>query len=184
MNILIDKLPNEYEGLEINTDFRSSILFELLMQDNSLSPELKIRLSLSLYYKDIPLDIKKALNGILWFYKCGKEDKKTNKKTKQGKNNQIYSFEHDADYIYSAFLEQYGIDLNKVNMHWWKFRALFNGLNENTMFSKITGYRSMNTEKIKDKEQREYYEKMKRMYALPDNRTIEEKESDFANALV
>ena len=69
-------------------------------------------------------------------------------------------------------------------MHWWKFRALFNGLNENVMFSKITGYRSMNTDKIKDKEQREYYEKMKRMYALPDNRTIEEKESDFANALV
>lgn len=184
MNILIDKLPNEYEGLEINTDFRSSILFELLMQDNSLSPELKIRLSLDLYYKEIPLDIKKALNGILWFYKCGKEDKKTNKKTKQGKNNQIYSFEYDADYIYSAFLEQYGIDLNNVDMHWWKFRALFNGLNENVMFSKITGYRSMDTDGIKDKEQKKYYEKMKMKYALPDNRTIEEKESDFANALV
>lgn len=184
MNILIDKLPNEYEGLEINTDFRSSILFELLMQDNSLSPELKIKLSLKLYYKEIPLDIKKALNGILWFYKCGKEDKKTNKNVIQSKKKQIYSFEHDADYIYSAFLEQYSIDLNNANIHWWKFRALFNGLNENVMFSKITGYRSMDTENIKDKEQQKYYEKMKRMYALPDNRTIEEKESDFANALV
>ena len=184
MNILIDKLPNEYEGLEINTDFRSSILFELLMQDNSLSPELKIKLSLNLYYKEVPLDIKKALNGILWFYKCGKEENKKTKSTKQNKKKQIYSFEYDADYIYSAFLEQYGIDLNEVKMHWWKFRALFNGLNENTMFSKITGYRSMNTESIKDKEQKKYYEDMKRVYALPDNRTIEEKESDFANALV
>jgi hypothetical protein len=69
-------------------------------------------------------------------------------------------------------------------MHWWKFRTLFNGINENTLFSKITGYRSMNLEDIKDKEQKKYYEKMKRLYALPDNRTIEQKESDFANALV
>jgi hypothetical protein len=106
------------------------------------------------------------------------------KSTKQNKKKQIYSFEHDADYIYSAFLEQYGIDLNETKMHWWKFRTLFNGINENTLFSKITGYRSMNLEDIKDKEQKKYYEKMKRLYALPDNRTIEQKESDFANALV
>ena len=184
MNILIDKLPNEYEGLEINTDFRSSILFELLMQDNTLEPKLKIRLALDLYYKDVPVDIKKALKGILWFYRCGKEDIKTKSKGKQSNKKQIYSFEHDADYIYSAFLEQYGIDLNETKMHWWKFRALFNGINENTLFSKITGYRSMNLEDIKDKEQKKYYEKMKKLYALPDNRTIEQKESDFANALV
>lgn len=184
MNILIDKLPNEYEGLEINTDFRSSILFELLMQDNSLSPELKIKLSLRLYYKEMPLDIKKALNGILWFYKCGKEDKKVVKKSKPSKNNRIYSFEHDADSIYTAFVKDYRIDLNETNMHWWKFRALFNDISEDTKFGKITAYRAMDTESIKDKEQKKYYEKMKRMYALPDNRTIEEKESDFANALV
>ena len=42
MNLLIDKLPTDYEGLKIDTNFRSFILFELLMQDSSLKKEEKI----------------------------------------------------------------------------------------------------------------------------------------------
>ena len=34
----------------------------------------------------------------------------------------------DSDYIYSAFLQQYGIDLETADMHWHKFLSLFNGL--------------------------------------------------------
>jgi len=184
VNILVDKLPNEYEGLKINTDFRTSILFELLMQERNLTPQDKISLSLRLYYNEIPLDIKTALNGILWLYSCGKEDNNIKKGNKGNNSKQIYSFEYDANYIYSAFLEQYGIDLNETNMHWWKFRALFNGLNENVLFSKIMSYRSVNLDSIKDEEQKKYYKKMKKVYALPDNRSKEEKEEDFANALV
>ena len=36
MNLLLDKLPTEYEGLKIDTNFRSFILYELLMQDNKV----------------------------------------------------------------------------------------------------------------------------------------------------
>ncbi|MDZ5010585.1 hypothetical protein GNF77_17115, partial [Clostridium perfringens] len=46
MNILIDLLPNkvsiEENEYEINSDFRTSILFELLMQDDNLSEEDKL----------------------------------------------------------------------------------------------------------------------------------------------
>ena len=44
------------------------------------------------------------------------------------------------------------------------------------------GYRSIDLSKIKDKEQKAYYRKLKRDFALPDNRTEEEKERDFAEA--
>ena len=50
MNILIDKLPQEYEGLKINTNFRSFILFELLMKDHYLKEEEKVEITLNLFY--------------------------------------------------------------------------------------------------------------------------------------
>ena len=40
----------------------------------------------------------------------------------------------------------------------------------------------MNTSKIKDKDMKKHYEKMKKLYALPDMRTEEQKENDFAEA--
>ena len=77
-------------------------------------------------------------------------------------------------------MEQYKIDLQEIEyMHWWKFRALFDGLNENTEIVKIMGYRSMDLSKIKDTERRNYYKKMKRLHALPDMRTIEEKKPNL-----
>lgn len=188
MNIIIDKLDSiikERMGdIEINTDFRISILFELLMQDNELSEKDKITQALQLYYPDFLQikDFEKAIEDILWFYRCGKElanSKGTNKGTKK----QIYNYEFDAEYIYSAFMQQYGIDLQDIKeLHWWKFKALFNGLSENTQFVKIMGYRAIDTRKIKDKKEKKRYKELQELYALPDMRTEEEKEYDFAEA--
>ena len=49
-------------------------------------------------------------------------------------------YELDADYIYSAFLSQYGIDLLEVDMHWYKFLALLKGL-KNEMICDIMSWR-------------------------------------------
>lgn len=46
----------------------------------------------------------------------------------------------DADYIYAAFMEQYGIDLIESDMHYYKFQSLFKGLH-NTKLNEIIGYR-------------------------------------------
>lgn len=187
MNILIDKLPQEYEGLKINTNFRSFILFELLMQDNNLNEKEKIAVALNLFYTGLePKDYKKALDGIIWFYTGGKtiKEKKQTENVEKKNKKLIYSFEHDADLIYSAFLGQYGIDLNEVdNLHWWKFKSLFEGLNDENKICQYMSYRSMDISKIKDKEQKKYYKDLQNKVALPDNRSEVEKEQDFANAL-
>lgn len=188
-NILLDKLPKfTPSGLKIRTDFRECIKFELLMQDNKIEDEYKIQLSLNLFYDKIEAP-ERALEDAIWFYSCGNKTKKKNlkretKNNARTKNNkQIYSYEFDDKYIYSAFMEQYGIDLNHINyMHWWKFKALLEGLNENTQFVKIMGYRAIDLSKIKDKEERKRYKELQSIYTLPDMRTIEEKEADFANA--
>lgn len=184
MNLLVDKLPTDYEGLKIDTNFRSFILFELLMQDNELKEEEKIYLSINLFYKEPPQDLKKAIEGILWFYRCGEEEKKVGKSGGESRKKQIYSYEYDAKLIYSAFLDQYGVDLNEINyLHWFKFKALFEGLKSDNKICEIMSYRSIDLNKIKDKDERKKYRKLQREFALPDNRTIEEKEQDFANAL-
>lgn len=191
MNILVDKLPTEYKGLKIETNFRSFILFELLMQDNELSSEEKIELVLNLFFhkkefKSIE-EVKKALDGVLWFYTLGKSEEKKDKKVKEKrykKTKAIYSYEHDANLIYSAFLSQYGLDLNGIDyLHWWKFKSLFEGLNDNNKICEIMGYRAIDLSKIKDEGQKKYYQKLKNKFALPDNRSEEEKENEFANSL-
>lgn len=184
-NILLDRLPQYTKnGLKIRTDFRESIKFELLMQDKNIDGRTKIMQSLKLYYYNTEqiTNIKDAINDILWFYSCGKKEINVdnNEKKISNKNKQIYSYEFDDEYIYSAFMEQYKIDLNSIKyLHWWKFKALINGLNENVQFSKIMGYRAIDLSKVKDKETKQNYKKLKKLYSLPDMRTTEQKEADF-----
>ncbi len=190
-NILLDELPQvTSSGLKIRTDFREFIKFELLMQDRKISKEEKIMLALNLIYcnPEKIRDLKSAINDLIWFYKCGKDlktiDGKKENVNEQKIKKQIYSYEFDDNYIYSAFLEQYKIDLNEIkHLHWWKFKAMVDGLNEEVQFVKIMGYRAIDTNKIKDKERKEFYKKMQKLYALPDMRTEEEKEADFADEL-
>lgn len=171
-NIILDVLPEtvEIDGAEyrINSDFRISILFELLMQDDEVGKRQKLIQGLKLYYPEIPHNVTMAVDKMIWFYRCGKETESGGHGSGSGRAKQIYSFEHDDDYIYAAFLEQYGIDLQDVEeLHWWKFRALFRGLSEDTEFVKIMGYRSVKITSKMSKEQREFYKKMQSIHALP-----------------
>ncbi|WP_027631921.1 bacteriophage Gp15 family protein [Clostridium hydrogeniformans] len=180
MNILIDILPTivniEGENYEINSDFRTSILFELLMQERELSEEDKIIKALELYYPIMPKDINEAIDKILWFYRCGREEIQSKSKGKS-KSIQIYSYEFDDDYIYSAFLDQYGVDLQDIEyLHWWKFKAMFKSLKENNEIVKIMGYRNIDLGKIKDKEEKAYYKRMKEIYKIPSIISKDEKE--------
>ena len=187
MNILIDRLPSTLTvggiSYKINSDFRTSILFELMMQDRALTNEEKLLNAIELYFQEIPKDLEEAINKIVWFYKCGKEEEEREVTNSNSNSKQIYSFEHDAEYIYSAYLSQYGIDLQDIEgLHWWKFKAMFQGLNDSNEIVKIMCYRALDLNEIKDKKQKAHYRKLKQLYKLPDNRTEEEKEQMVADA--
>lgn len=191
MNILIDIVPTVVciDGIEyeINSDFRTSILFELMMQDTELTDKDKIINALELYYPIIPDNSEKAIKAIMWFYRGGKDIVESNGKSKGKSVTQIYSYEYDDDYIYSAFLDQYGVDLQDIEyLHWWKFKAMFKALKEDNMIVKIMGYRSVDLSKIKDKEQRNHYKTMKNLYKIPAimSRNEKEKINDIEKALL
>lgn len=190
MNILIDKLPCsvivDNIDTEIVSDFRTSILFEQLMKDNSINDDVKIELALNLYFpKQYIINTVDAVNKIIWFYGGGKDIKESsNKSSNSSKNANIYDFEQDADYIYAAFMEQYKIDLADIDyLHWWKFKSLFYGLNKDIQLSKIMFYRSVELTDDMTKNERKFYRDMKRLYALEDMRSEEEKEQDFNDCL-
>lgn len=192
-NMLIEPLPVTVqigeEFYAINSDFRVTIAFEILMQDPDIEDAQKAKKALELYYPIIPHDLDAAVDQIMWFYQGGKkyrqEQARRSGALDPDDTQRIYSFEHDDDYIYAAFLSQYHIDLQKVPyMHWWKFRAMFHSLRSDMKISEIMGYRSMEINEKMTPEQRDYYQKMKNLYALPMPADEVEKADAIAAALM
>ena len=189
-SLLLDKLPTtvtiDNTIYKINSNFRVSILFELMMLDNELTEEEKITTALELYYPVIPTDLNKAIEEIIKFYSCGanSSDSKGNGSSYKSYND-VYNFEYDSEYIYSAFMDQYNIDLNSINyLHWWKFKAMFKSLKDDNMIVKIMGYRSMDLSKVKDKEQKAYYRRMQKLYEIPISKDEQNKLDDITIALL
>ena len=87
----------------------------------------------------------------------------------------VLDYELDADLIYSAFLGQYGIDLVEVQeLHWHKFLALLNSLNESTKLREVMGYRCY--EKNNDKDY-DVYAEMRRAWEI--ERITEEEQAEI-----
>ena len=189
INLLLDNINEVVKDrirIDFDTNFRIGIAFELMMQNSKYSIQAKTYQALKLFYPEMNKikDTKKAIDDIVWFYSCGRSEEETSQKNRKGKNKQIYSYEFDNDLIYSAFKNQYNVDLEEIEyLHWWKFRAMFNGLKSDNRIVEIMGYRAMDLSKIKDKEMKKHYKQLQEEHKLPDMRSEEEKEEDFAEAL-
>lgn len=187
MNILTDELPCaviiDNAEVPINTDFRISLKFEMLIQSDIPDKD-KIKKALKLYYPKIPKNIERAVERIVEFY-SGNSEKNDSKSQSSGRKIQpVYSFRYDSDYIYSAFLQVYNIDLTAVKMHWYKFRALFKSLPEYCEIVKIIGYRAMPITSDMSKKQREHYQKLKKIYALPRSENEKKMQTELEHALL
>lgn len=84
---------------------------------------------------------------------------------------QSYSLKHDAEYIYSSFMQAYRIDLieEQGKLHWFKFKALLNGLPEDTKFSQVVSIRTWKKPSTNSKNSEEtQMKKLQEIYALPE----------------
>jgi hypothetical protein len=160
---ILDYIEAGEKKYKINTDFKIWIEIEHLIFDIQKSDEEKFAKILCLAYPILPPDPVAAAKGIFWFYSAG-DDKGQDAATK--KIIPMYDLTEDYDYVWGAFLSEFGIDLTSVDMHWWKFRTLLACLSDKSKFSKIVGYRAIDTGKIKDKETRRFYEQMKKKFRL------------------
>ena len=161
---------------KIPVDFRVWIKISKLMNEDVPIEIKMLNICLILFSGECPENFSEALIKITDFMNCGKEIKTDIKKSKA-----VYDFDDDAEYIYAAFYQQYGINLSTARLHWWEFKALLAGIGGDCLFTKIIEYRSTDVSKIKDKEFKKHLLEMKKTFALPDTRSNLEKEQDFAD---
>lgn len=187
MNMLINSVPDSMKiaGTEykIHTDFSVWIEFEKLLSDESENAHKTISNIKNLIFCDKqppPRADEETVNKILWFYRCGKKLQKSSHTSEK----EIFSYDYDDGYIFSAFLEQYHIDLEQTKLHWWKFHALMLSLSDSTEFVKIMGYRSIEINSKMTASQKAFYQKMKKQYKLPLKKEVQKQISSIEDALI
>ena len=189
MNIITDKLPESIsfsgEQYPVKTDFKVWLRFYKTVTDRTKSPAEKFTEAVlycfdSTKCKKLPPDYEKTMSLLLDFF-AGMP-----KGTSGGNGKKkVFDFTEDAEYIFTSFFREYGIDLSETSMHWYKFLALLGGLSEESRLKKVIAWRSVNLADIKDPKQRDFCRRMKEIYKLKcGNSAIGEKSiaEEFAKA--
>ena len=86
-------------------------------------------------------------------------------------DKKAFDLAQDAEYIYASFMHTYRIDLFEMQgkLHWKKFKALLNGLSEDSIFSRVVGIRTAELPSGKGmQKERERLRKLKQKFALED----------------
>lgn len=92
-------------------------------------------------------------------------------------------FEQDAALISAAFLQAYGIDLDKSNMHWFRFRDLLGAMPDDTAFAKVVELRRRPLPKPTKYNAEEIAALQKAKAAVALKISDEERREQFANSL-
>lgn len=160
-NVMLDELPDMWEGFPIDTDFRIEVQISQIMEDKDLSDNEKWGTSAELLFRGIRPDPQYYSDAILWFLQEWNHD--NNKKAKD--RTRVLDYDIDQWRLYSAFKAQYGIDLNTVNMHYWQFMGMLTTLNE-CAFTRVVDVRLKELRSNMTKEEKQILKDQKTIYGL------------------
>lgn len=161
---------------KIPVDFRIWLRISKLMSGDTPEEIKLFNICSILFGENYPDNFMEAFEKITDFMHCGKDIQKG-----ESGGSALYDIDFDAEYIYAAFYQQYGINLSTADLHWWEFKALLSGLCGECLFTKILEYRSTDISKIQNKDLKKHMAQMKKIFALPDMRSDSEKEQDFTD---
>lgn len=168
------KLPDtiEVDGsfFDVHTDFQFWITFGFMLQNKALVTDFDF------IYSGRKPSLKDKLPAFEELIKFYAPERELPKNIGADSGIRCLDYELDSDLIYSAFYENYKIDLldENLHLHWYKFLALLAGIHD-TKLSEVIGYRAYNPNKKSD------YKKdmlqLQRAWALPIIMSEEEKEA-------
>lgn len=168
-NALLDRLPEDYKGWLIRTDYRIGAQIQLCISDPELSESERTWTALSLLYGNgIPTDFQTALDGLSWFLSCGNPSPMS----EEDNEPPLYSFEQDAGRIASGFRKVFHIDITREKLHWFEFVSMMGDLKD-TAFTSVIDIRSTDPSEV-DKKRRSEFIRMKKQFALSAEYTPEE----------
>lgn len=143
----------------IKTDFSVWLEFARLIEQEEAHGIFRV---LNLCYKDKQPDNPfEAIRLLCTFFAGGEESK-----CRSSNADPIISFTQDEELIYASFLSEYGINLAKDKLHWWRFLALLRNLSPNSALMRVVQIRTAKLSDVKNPTLRRSLLRQKRLYTL------------------
>lgn len=182
-NVLLDPLPDEWNGYKIDTDFQTGIQISQCMTDEEFSIRERFYAACELLFpEEHPGDYRELTDAISWFLNGWREKiepAKNKKSSEVSKKKDIPSMDFDVDQwrIYAAFLSQYHIDLNVQQLHFWVFMGLLANLEE-CVFTNVVKIREQKIDPKMSKEEKKQLKEAKEVFKIQkeEDETAEEQE--------
>lgn len=177
INVMLDPLPTQWNGFEINTSFRIGIQIFILEYDKELSDYEK-----SIHIVDLMFDGRSHPYGeelqecITWFLNGWFHDKPGSSKD----NRRLVDYDIDQWRIYADFRKIYGIDLSLDEMHWWTFNGLlWNMPYKQSAFMEVINIRKKKIEDKMSAKEKEAIAEAQKVYGLdqPETEYTEDEKS-------
>lgn len=174
-NILLDKLPTEYHGFLIDSDFQVGVQIMQVLDNEELSQQEQIGAALSLLFLQededgnfLPIpDAQTAVEGLVWFLTDWNHDHNS-----KGDKARVTDYDIDQWRIYSAFRQHYGINLNTDKLHFWEFMGLLTTLPE-CAYTRVIDIRAKKITSKMGNDEKKAYAELKRVYALEQPKEVE-----------
>lgn len=165
-NVMLDRLPTEYKGYPINSDFRIGIQMFQVLNDSELTEIEQVYKACELLFdvdgiEEYP-DMITMQEGVQWFLSEWYTDNPT-KSSREEKKDMDYDI--DQWRIFSAFLTQFGVNLNTVDMHFWVFMGLLSTLEE-CAFTRVVDIRTKKIDPKMSPSDKKELKEVKERYAL------------------
>lgn len=183
-NIIIDDLPSSHGGRPVNTDFRQGLKYYRIVEDKGLSDDEKTGLIIRCFFGDSPVrgvELRSIIGFIAWYLSGGTEQEPEEEGGPSGKKKPVFSFNVDAGRLYAAFWECYGINLRKVDLHWWEFLELFWNISSKTRLMEVVDIRGREIPNKASPKEKARLRKAKRLYALDKTESKESNEKTLKN---
>ena len=161
-NVILDDLPEEWNGYRICSEFRVGIQLVQMLEDTEYSQIERLAYAAELLFDDMPDSIEKCVQGITWFLSAWNRDGKSG-----DKQDDVIVMDYDVDQwrIYAAFRMQYHIDLSIVKLHFWEFMGLLTNLEE-CRFTKVMNIRTIKIDSTMSAEQKAALKAAKEIYKI------------------
>ena len=159
---------------KINTDYRVALSCFKAIKDKQLDNFKRLVAVCTLLLGDeFPIELMPAiLDKVAIYLRCGKKENPSSDEIDM-------DYFQDMKYIVASFYSCYHIDIEKEEMHWWKFNELMVGFGEDEALTRVREIRNAKTSDIKDKKALDRLIKAKEAVALEieDQMTDEQREA-------
>lgn len=177
MDVIRDGYPKDYSGYLINASFLNAMdIIDCLNDPDFTDIEKQGQALRMLYGYGVPDDMNLALDGLSWFLNTGERPQK-------GFSDKVpdYDFKKDGGRIASAFHKFYGIDITKVDLHWFEFCDKMSDFGE-CAFTNVIDIRNKDlNDKSLSQEMKATYVKLKERFSLEESIKLEDELDDEQN---